>query len=98
MKTFSIQSVKKNQLLKSGKRTASIESSITLGNAKSRVSFRCCCESRILRQLLRKLRKQCRQGLGWKKKSVKYSYDIYSYSLNFDDGLHHVHLPPKGSL
>ncbi|WCJ38198.1 hypothetical protein M5689_019271 [Euphorbia peplus] len=97
MKTFSIQSSKKNQFLKSGKRTSSIESSITLGNAKNRVSFRSCCESRILRQLLRKFRKHSRQALGWKKKSVKYSYDIYSYSLNFDDGLYHVHLPSEGS-
>ncbi|WCJ38197.1 hypothetical protein M5689_019270 [Euphorbia peplus] len=95
MKNFS--SAKKNQFLKSGKRTASLESSVTLGNAKNRVSLRSCCGLRILRQLLRKLRKQCRQCLRSQKKSVKYSYDIYSYSLNFDDGLYHVHLPPKAS-
>ncbi|WCJ38199.1 hypothetical protein M5689_019272 [Euphorbia peplus] len=97
MKSFSIQSSKKSQFLNSGKRTVSTESAITLGNVKSRASFHYFCGSHILRQLLRKLRKQCKQALGWKKTSVKYSYDIYSYSLNFDDGLYHVHPPPKAS-
>ncbi|KAJ9176485.1 hypothetical protein P3X46_011793 [Hevea brasiliensis] len=102
MKILWLRSVKKNQFQKWRKRIASTESAITLGNAKGRVSFSCCCGSFVLiRQLVLKLRTKWKQALGWhwQRSSVQYSYayDIYSYSLNFDDGLYHGHLPSKGS-
>ncbi|KAJ9169663.1 hypothetical protein P3X46_017825 [Hevea brasiliensis] len=97
MKILSLQGVKKNQLQKWGKRIASTESAITHGNVKIRGSFSCFCGSHVLRQLVWKFRTKWKQALGWQRSSVRYSYDLHSYSLNFDDGLHHGHLPSKGS-
>ncbi|XP_002526557.2 uncharacterized protein LOC8266481 [Ricinus communis] len=97
MKILSGQSVKKNQFIKWGKRIATTESAITLGNVRNRVPFSCCCGLRVLRQLLWKFRTQWKQALGWRRNSVKYSYDIHSYSLNFDDGLYHDNHSSKGS-
>lgn len=98
MKNLSLQSVKKNQFQKWRKRIASTESAITLGNVKNQASFGCCCGSYVLRQLVWKFRIKWKQALGWRRSSgVRYTYDIHSYSLNFDDGLHHGHLPSRGS-
>lgn len=98
MKILSLQSVKKNQIQKWGKRIASTESAITLGNAKGRrLSFSCCCGLHVLKKLVLKFRTKWKQALGWQRSSIQYSYDLYSYSLNFDDGLCHGHHPSKGS-
>ncbi|XP_050207169.1 uncharacterized protein LOC126656607 [Mercurialis annua] len=96
MKVLS-ENAKKNHFLKLEKRNPAVEySAITLGNVKSRASFNCCCGLHVLRRILWKLRTQLKQSLGWRQSSIQYSYDIHSYSLNFDDGRYHVDGPSKG--
>ncbi|TQD83727.1 hypothetical protein C1H46_030684 [Malus baccata] len=46
----------------------------------------CCRGSYLLRHLFWKLKSQLKQGLGRKKCYNRFSYDLQSYSLNFDDG------------
>lgn len=45
-----------------------------------------CSTSYVVMQLFWKLKSLWKQALGWQRMNVQYSYDIHSYSLNFDDG------------
>lgn len=87
MKMSSISSLRRIQFLKLGKRIASAGSAITLGGSvKRRTLLDCCHGAYALRQLAGKFKSQWKQTLGWQRSRAQYSYDLHSYSLNFDDG------------
>lgn len=88
MKTFKIMNAKRLQFLEWWKTMASTRSAVTLGNVQRRMPTVCCCKckSHVLRQLLWKFKSMRKQALGWKGINTQFSYDIHSYSLNFDDG------------
>jgi hypothetical protein len=86
MKITSISSLRRTQFLKLGKRIASAGSAATLGSVKRRTLLDCCHGSNALRQLVGKFKSQWKQTLGWQRNRARYSYDLHSYSLNFDDG------------
>ncbi|KAI5599976.1 hypothetical protein POPTR_002G257600v4 [Populus trichocarpa] len=44
-------------------------------------------EQNLKHWLASRFRAQWKQAFGWKRSSAQCSYDPYSYSLNFDDGL-----------
>ncbi|CAN1193027.1 hypothetical protein LINPERHAP1_LOCUS8618 [Linum perenne] len=49
----------------------------------------CCSRSYVPKKWVYKFKAQWKKAIGWKKSSTtpsQYSYDIQSYSLNFDDG------------
>ncbi|CAN1193028.1 hypothetical protein LINPERHAP2_LOCUS41834 [Linum perenne] len=50
----------------------------------------CCSRSYVPNKWVYKFKAQWKKTIGWKKSSTttpsQYSYDIQSYSLNFDDG------------
>ncbi|KAJ7977184.1 Fanconi anemia group F protein (FANCF) [Quillaja saponaria] len=100
MKFSRFSSFGKFQFLKFWKRFGRAGSSVTLGNVQRRpsifVSFDCCHGSFSLRKLVVKFKTQWKQSLGWQRSSPQYSYDLRSYSLNFDDGLHNENRPPHG--
>jgi hypothetical protein len=87
MKISSISSLRRILFLKLGKRIASAGSSVTLGSVKRRTLLDCWHGSYVLRQLVGKFKSQWKQNLGWQRSRVQYSYDLHSYSLNFDDGV-----------
>ncbi|GMY06246.1 hypothetical protein FCV25MIE_01485 [Fagus crenata] len=82
-----ISSLRRMQFFKLGKRIASTGSASTLGSDKRRASLDCCHGSYVLRQLLWKFKSQWKQAFRRQRSSAQYSYDLHSYSLNFDDGL-----------
>ncbi|KAJ4728313.1 hypothetical protein OWV82_001268 [Melia azedarach] len=86
MKTFRIIN-KRIQFLKRWMTMASSRSAITLGNVQRTAPTSCFHKPCFLRQLIRKFKSQWKQALGSKSISTRFSYDIHSYSLNFDDGL-----------
>ncbi|PON44359.1 hypothetical protein PanWU01x14_267480 [Parasponia andersonii] len=71
-----------------GKRIVSSGSAVTVVSFQRRASFRCCCYNApyLLRQLIWRLKSHWKRALGAQRSRVRYSYDIRSYSLNFDDG------------
>ncbi|KAJ8899481.1 hypothetical protein K2173_018455 [Erythroxylum novogranatense] len=85
MKILSAQRIKRAQFLKWGKRIASSEAEETV----RKLSSGCRRGSNVLRLIVWKLRRQWnKQTSGWQRTSTShYSYDLYSYSMNFDDGL-----------
>jgi len=87
MKITSIYSLRRTQFLKLGKRIASAGSAVTLGSVKRRTLLDCWHGSYVLRQLVGKFKSQWNQNLGWQRNRTRYSYDLHSYSLNFDDGV-----------
>ncbi|CAN0885703.1 hypothetical protein LINGRAHAP2_LOCUS15191 [Linum grandiflorum] len=48
----------------------------------------CCSRSYVPKKWVNKFKAQWKKAIGWRKSSCppQYSYDIQSYSLNFDDG------------
>ncbi|KAK3193460.1 hypothetical protein Dsin_024770 [Dipteronia sinensis] len=87
MKMFEMQRLQRIQFLKLGKKMRSTESSVKLGRVERRVPTSCVCKSHMWRQLVWKLKSLWKQALGRQRISIRYSYDIHSYSLNFDDGI-----------
>ena len=87
IKISNISSLRRMQFFKLGKRIASTGSASTLGSDKRRASLDCCHGSYVLRQLLWKFKSQWKQAFRRQRSSAQYSYDLHSYSLNFDDGL-----------
>ncbi|CAN0885715.1 hypothetical protein LINGRAHAP2_LOCUS15191 [Linum grandiflorum] len=94
MKLLSGQSMKRVQFQRWGKR---ISSSFTAAAAVAIVVGRkrkggplgwCCSRSYVPKKWVNKFKAQWKKAIGWRKSSCppQYSYDIQSYSLNFDDG------------
>ncbi|KAK7277484.1 hypothetical protein RJT34_22497 [Clitoria ternatea] len=83
-----------HQFMKFHRKTR-VASSVTLGNVQRRAPLECFPSSCILRQVCCKLKNRFKQVLGWQRSSPRYSYDLHSYSLNFDDGLSNDHVPPR---
>ncbi|CAK7349334.1 unnamed protein product [Dovyalis caffra] len=81
--------MKRIQFLKWGSRISSTGPAVTLVSVKRRVPFGRHCGSSFLMQLFWKFRTQWKQAFGWQRSRAQCSYDLYSYSLNFDDGLCH---------
>ncbi|KAH7577716.1 hypothetical protein JRO89_XS01G0288900 [Xanthoceras sorbifolium] len=79
--------LKRIQFLKWGKKMRSTRSAVTLGSVQRRVPTGCVCKSHVWRQPVWKLKSLWKQALGSQRIKLQYSYDIHSYSLNFDDGL-----------
>lgn len=72
---------------------ASTGSAVTLVSIERRASTGCCHVSYLLRKLIWKLKSQWKQAVGWRKSYTHYTYDLQSYSLNFDNGFDD-HLSP----
>ncbi|BAT85564.1 hypothetical protein LR48_Vigan967s003500 [Vigna angularis] len=69
---------------------------VTLGNVpRKRLPGRGGTSSRVLRQLICKLKHSWKKSTGWHKRGPQYSYDFRSYCLNFSDGPSndHIHTP-----
>nr|TKS12171.1 ribosomal protein L17-like protein [Populus alba] len=79
--------MKRIRFLRWGSRISSTGSAVKLVSLKRQVPFGRRCESSFLMQLAARFRAQWKQAFGWKRSSAQCSYDPYSYSLNFDDGL-----------
>lgn len=79
--------MKRIRFLRWGSRISSTGSAVELVSLKRQVPFGRRCESSFLMQLASRFRAQWKQAFGWKRSSAQCSYDPYSYSLNFDDGL-----------
>ncbi|PRQ25734.1 hypothetical protein RchiOBHm_Chr6g0286891 [Rosa chinensis] len=86
MKVSRISSLWRMQFLKLGRRIASSRPAVTLGSVETGASFGFFSGSHLLGQLIRKLKSQCKQAFGRQKRYAQFSYDIHSYSLNFDNG------------
>jgi len=69
---------------------------VTLGNVPRKRLLGCGTSSRVLRQLVCKLKHSWKKTTGWHKRGPQYSYDFRSYCLNFSDGPSndHIHTPP----
>lgn len=93
MKVSRISSLWRMQFLTLGKRIVSTRSAVTLGSVRSRASLGCCRGSYLILRQIRKLKSQCKQVLGQQRSYARFSYDIHSYSLNFDNGFDD-HLSP----
>ncbi|KAG6606355.1 hypothetical protein SDJN03_03672, partial [Cucurbita argyrosperma subsp. sororia] len=74
------------QFLRLGNRIANSGSSISYVGDSKTPPLSC---SSSLRHLILKLKYQWKHNLRLQKRTVQYSYDLQSYSLNFDDGLLH---------
>lgn len=77
------------QFMKLGNKIANSGSSIpyVLGEPKNPTSSSC---SSSFKHLILKLKSQWKHhNFRWQNTTVQYSYDLQSYSLNFDDGLLH---------
>lgn len=89
MKISTMCSFRRMQFWKLRKRIASAGSGFTLLSGKRRAPLDCCHGSYVLRQLVWKFKSQWKQALNQQRSSAQYSYDLHSYSLNFDDGSPH---------
>ncbi|CAN1131510.1 hypothetical protein LINPERPRIM_LOCUS13857 [Linum perenne] len=82
MKVLTAQSLKRIQFFMWGKRIGSSGSSPAAAVA-------CFCSSRcyVPKKWVNKFKAQWNKAIGWHKSSStpQYSYDIHSYSLNFDE-------------
>ncbi|CAI0461515.1 unnamed protein product [Linum tenue] len=84
--------MKTTQFLRGGKRipssTASSAAMVAIADRKRKVpSGSCRNKSYVPKRWVHKLRAQWKQTIGWQKSSSsQFSYDICSYSLNFDEG------------
>ncbi|GLT41448.1 hypothetical protein SLA2020_155140 [Shorea laevis] len=83
MKMLSRQTLKRIQFLQWGKKVAHSTSAVSAG----RKSSLCRCTRYVLKQLVWKVKSQCREALRWQRSTMQFSYDFHSYSLNFDDGI-----------
>ncbi|GLT41294.1 hypothetical protein SLA2020_153690 [Shorea laevis] len=83
MEILSKQTLKRIQFLKWGKKVAHTPTTVS---ARRKTPL-CCCTRYVLKQLVWRVKAQCRQALRWQRSSMQFSYDFQSYSLNFDDGV-----------
>ena len=82
-----------NPLLVVWERMGGSGSPVTRVSVQRRASLGCCNGVCPFRQLVWKLKSCFKRDLGWKKRSSsRFSYDIQSYSLNFEDGFIKDHL------
>lgn len=95
MKTFEMQRLKGIQFLKWGKKLGNTGSVVALVSLERKEPSGGCSASYMVMQLFWKLKSLWKQALGWQRMNVQYSYDIHSYSLNFDDGSFHDHCLPN---
>ncbi|KAL9397859.1 hypothetical protein Peur_012112 [Populus x canadensis] len=79
--------MKRIRFLRWGSRISSTGSAVELVSLKRQVPFGRRYESSFLMQLASRFRAHWKQAFGWKRSGAQCSYDPYSYSLNFDDGL-----------
>lgn len=79
--------MKRIRFLRWGSRISSTGYAVELVSLKRQVPFGRRYESSFLMQLASRFRAKWKQAFGWKRSSAQCSYDPYSYSLNFDDGL-----------
>ncbi|XVE77967.1 hypothetical protein DITRI_Ditri13aG0106800 [Diplodiscus trichospermus] len=82
-----MQILKRIQFLKWEKKVANDRYAVKLTNVQRRSTLRWRSRSYVL-----KLKSQWRQALRLQRSSMKFSYDIHSYSLNFDDGFSREHI------
>ncbi|KAG2713686.1 hypothetical protein I3760_04G188100 [Carya illinoinensis] len=68
------------------KQNSSAGSAVTLLNFKRRALLDCNRGSSLLWQSVWKCKSLWKQNFGWQRSKAKYSYDLRSYTLNFDDG------------
>lgn len=75
------------EFVKLRKRISCDGSAITVVSVKRRAhQLDCCHGSRLLRQLVWKFKSLWKQNFCLQRSKAQYSYDLHSYSLNFDDG------------
>uniref|UniRef100_A0A2P2NZU9 Uncharacterized protein LOC8266481 n=1 Tax=Rhizophora mucronata TaxID=61149 RepID=A0A2P2NZU9_RHIMU len=98
MKILRAQTKKRIQFLKWGRRIASTESAGNPTSSKEGVPSGSFHGSYVLRRLLWKLRTCWKQNSCWQRSNIQYSYDIYSYYLNFDEGLSHMAISRQNVL
>lgn len=89
MRALGLQGLRRIPFLRWRSRNSSTGSAVTLVSVKRRLPFCRHDGSSFLLQLFWKFRTQWKQAFGWQRSSAQCSYDLYSYSLNFDDGLCH---------
>nr|XP_009788850.1 PREDICTED: uncharacterized protein LOC104236594 [Nicotiana sylvestris] len=77
-----------------GWRVAHCSSAVTSVSIERRAPVNCFQGLYIARQLYWRLKSRWRQLLSWRRSSVRFSYDPYSYSQNFDDGCSKEHPSP----
>lgn len=97
MKISSISSLRRLEFLKLRKQNLSAGSAVTLVSFKRRALLDCSCGSYLLRQSVRKFKSLWKQDFSWQRSKAKFSYDLRSYTLNFDDGFFNDHLSHHGS-
>ncbi|GLU03707.1 hypothetical protein SLE2022_208930 [Rubroshorea leprosula] len=83
MKILSKQTLKRIQFSKWGKKVVHSPAAVS-ARRKAPLS---CWTRYVLKQLVWKVKAQCRQALRWQRSSMQFSYDFHSYSLNFDDDM-----------
>ncbi|CAN1292469.1 hypothetical protein LINPERPRIM_LOCUS21585 [Linum perenne] len=89
MTLLSGQSMKRVQFQRWGKRIAAAAVAMGVGMKRKGPLGWCCSRSYVPKKWVYKFKAQWKKAIGWKKSSTtpsQYSYDIQSYSLNFDDG------------
>ncbi|CAN0843837.1 hypothetical protein LINGRAHAP2_LOCUS4071 [Linum grandiflorum] len=92
MKLVTVQSLKRIQFLMWGKRiwssTGSSPAAVAIDGRRRKVALVCfCSRSYVPKKWVHKFKAQWKKAIGWhKSSSPQYSYDIHSYSLNFDEG------------
>lgn len=79
-----------NRIANSGSSSSSSIPYVVSDRQKPPCSFCCSSSSPSFKHLILKLKSQWKHhNLRWQNSTVRYSYDLQSYSLNFDDGLVH---------
>jgi len=86
MRALGLQGLRRIPFLRWRSRNSSTGSAVTLVSVKRRLPFCRHGGSSFLMQLFWKFRTQWKQAFRWQRSSAQCSYDLYSYSLNFDDG------------
>ncbi|KGN58293.1 hypothetical protein Csa_017624 [Cucumis sativus] len=77
-----------NRIANSGSSSSSIP--YVVSDTQKPPCFCCSSSSPSFKHLILKLKSQWKHhNLRWQNSTVRYSYDLQSYSLNFDDGLLH---------
>ncbi|PHT86321.1 hypothetical protein T459_08427 [Capsicum annuum] len=77
-----------------GWRVAHSSADVTLTGVERRAPVNCFKGLHIAKQLYWRLKSQWRRLLSWQRSSVRFTYDAYSYSQNFDDGCSKEHRSP----
>ncbi|XVF72071.1 hypothetical protein PTKIN_Ptkin12aG0091900 [Pterospermum kingtungense] len=85
--------LKRIQLCKWEKKVANDGRAVKLISVERRPTLCCSSKWHVLKQLVWKLKSQWRQqALRLQRSSKQFSYDLHSYSLNFDDGFSPPHI------